>query len=273
MLIKAIDGTDIKTLTKGSMKQVLLTCDTCGHETTTTYSNYIQGQRTREFDGKTYCRPCSKAVGGATRHGRPQPHVAERNRRLSGGKHPSWKGGTYINNWGYRMIHVRSGKDPNGSGWNCYELEHRVVMEKHLGREINQGEIIHHINGDKLDNRIENLDLCESEKQHRQAHISLEQTAIELVQAGLLEYDRDTKSYGVSKKLRELLEHPEEGNQQPSPESDLSEGSTTSSYVLSENMKDHERGALRFFDEAYDLELSFTEVPAYIPKTLGDDIV
>lgn len=42
---------------------------------------------------------------------------------------------------------------------------------------------------------------------------------------------------------RELLETPEEDNQQPSLESDLSEGSTTSSNSVSDTMKDHERGA------------------------------
>lgn len=43
-------------------------------------------------------------------------------------------------------------------------------------------------------------------------------------------------------KFRELLENPEEGNQQPSLGSDPSEGSTTSSNGLFETMKDHERG-------------------------------
>lgn len=47
-----------------------------------------------------------------------------------------------------------------------YVFEHRYVMEQHLGRHLKKGEVVHHIDGDKQNNAIENLQLFASHSEH-----------------------------------------------------------------------------------------------------------
>jgi hypothetical protein len=72
----------------------------------------------------------------------------------TGNKHWNWKNGRKSIN-GYILILQKN--HPYSS--RGYVLEHRLVIEKHLGRYLEPWEIIHHINGIRDDNRIENLEL------------------------------------------------------------------------------------------------------------------
>lgn len=77
-------------------------------------------------------------------------------------KHPRWKGGIRIFR-GY--IAIYSPNHPHKDKNDCVR-EHRLIMEKHLGRFLEPKEVVHHINGVKADNRLENLKLFGDNSKH-----------------------------------------------------------------------------------------------------------
>ena len=68
-----------------------------------------------------------------------------------------WKDGTTRHPGGY--IQVRCEGHPRATKLGHYVFEHILVMERHIGRLLTVEEDVHHINGIKSDNRIENLKL------------------------------------------------------------------------------------------------------------------
>lgn len=100
--------------------------------------------------------------GHASDH--PIRFIAGHNGRLMHGSETSaWKGGRMIEK-GY--VRIRMPEHPYAR--SGYVAEHRLVMEAAIGRYLTRQEIVHHINRDRSDNRIENLRI-----ETRSSHLSL----------------------------------------------------------------------------------------------------
>lgn len=100
--------------------------------------------------------------------------------RRQGALNPAWRGGVSKDKRGYVRVWCPSSAvdrlaaivSKSACRGRC-KLEHRLVMEEHLGRALLPAEIVHHRNGDPQDNRLENLELTT-----RGAHVSHHARAI-----------------------------------------------------------------------------------------------
>lgn len=125
---------------------------------------------------KPVCEFCERPVlarGWCNRHYRQwqhhgDPQQSDRNR----------PGSTRVAEDGYLVLRGSSGTPV-----------HRAIMN------AQPGQVVHHVNGVKLDNQMDNLDLLDSQSQHKLAHASLESAAFELVRSGVIQYDFSTHTY------------------------------------------------------------------------------
>jgi hypothetical protein len=115
------------------------------------------------------CPTCGKTRWVFLNKGKPQHAKCRSCTQIGNIRH--WKGGRTQLGHGYIGISLNKSDFFFPMVTNArYVLEHRLVMAKHLGRLLQPWEIVHHINGVKDDNRIENLQLI-GEMQHCQTTI------------------------------------------------------------------------------------------------------
>lgn len=165
---------------KRKRKKIKFECESCHKEKEVDY--YTNKRRKTNF--------CLNCVSKKTQTGKKRPH-------LSGKNSSRWKGGEYITSDGYRVIKT----DKINNGRAEYKREHILVMEKHLGRKLKTAkgggeyEQVHHIDGNKLNNNIENLLLCSSTSEHKKIESQLRKILNELIKKGVIVFNRDTNNY------------------------------------------------------------------------------
>jgi hypothetical protein len=100
--------------------------------------------------------------------GKAHPNFGKR-----GKLHNQWKGGKIVDQFGYIKLYKPGFPGASSSG---YILEHRFKIIKKLKRNLRKNEIIHHIDGNKQNNKLSNLLLLTKSK-----HISLHQQAYQFL--------------------------------------------------------------------------------------------
>jgi len=67
--------------------------------------------------------------------------------------------------------------------------QHRLVMEEAIGRPLTRREVVHHIDGDRSNNSLENLHLCSSRSEHNRVHNSQDAALRTLMRVGLVRFE------------------------------------------------------------------------------------
>jgi hypothetical protein len=97
-----------------------------------------------------------------------------------GDRHPCWRGGKKQVG---RYMYIYTPDHPNTTK-SRYMLEHRLVMEKKIGRFLGPKEVVHHKDGNPLNNVIENLVLYQTNGEHLYDELSDSEKHREAVRRG-----------------------------------------------------------------------------------------
>lgn len=160
-------------------------CDYCGNEFTKCKNGKYNPK------SKSFCKACISKFGVA-KLGNLAGYDARVNKTLS-----ERIGKTIIGKEGYPEVYIGKNYPYRKGGYRSIR-EHVFVMECELKRSLEKNEVVHHIDGDKTNNNLDNLYLT-TVAEHNKLHAESESIVFELVKMGLVKFDRNIGRYKLLK--------------------------------------------------------------------------
>jgi len=162
-------------------------CDTCKNKFARDKGTILADRLNKEV--KHFCENCiDYSVVGSLGH----DSIRENLEKKIGDKR--------IDSYGYVQVYVGppSSQKTISSGYYGGSIrEHTMVMEKHLNRSLVKGEVVHHIDGDKTNNDLNNLQVM-TVKEHNNCHAKNDALIMKLFKEGIINYSRENKQYFLS---------------------------------------------------------------------------
>lgn len=184
LLLKGDSEVIIDNIEEKSWKDVVrVKCEKCSEERNVKYI-------TAKYKKEHLCRKCS--ITGENHPNWGKKLSKELRKKISLG---NIKKGWRKQGDGYKGILVDEHPRAKEYKGGRYIMEHILIIEKEIGRHLEPHEIVHHIDGDKLNNNPENLFLCsgenrkESSQIHNHAHDTAEKIVFELYKKGLIKFE------------------------------------------------------------------------------------
>jgi len=163
---------------------LIFKCDTCGK----TFER--QSGRTRKNLNNHFCSSC---------YDPSTINKLGRAKRFQG--YESRIGNKWIDSCGYINVYIgpknSNKRQYTGERDYCGSIrEHVFIMEEYLERSLKKGEVVHHIDGNKTNNNLDNLQVM-SVADHNNCHGKSKEVIFDLYKQGIVGYNRETKKYYI----------------------------------------------------------------------------
>jgi hypothetical protein len=163
-------------------------CDNCNEE----FSKVRNGNY--DINAKSYCKTCISKIGL-----NKLASLAGYESKAKNIFEPKI-GSIVIGKEGYPEVYIGKNYPYRKGGYRSIR-EHIYVMECYLQRKLHTGEVVHHIDGDKTNNSLDNLFLT-TVAEHNKLHAECESIIFDLVKKGIVKFNQTTARYELNETFK-----------------------------------------------------------------------